>query len=118
MGKLDRFLNATALPVLAIDTDGFLKVTMELVVIEHQTFFLNLLCRVGHIAFMGFLHTNDKADIATFDEDFLELATSFLVLQTVDGEDLLDICLSQCQCVGNRRELLLELALVKENENT
>ena len=91
---------------------------MKLVVIEHQTFFLNLLRRVGHIALMGFLHTNDKADIATLDEDLLELATSFLVLQTVDGEDLLDICLGQCQRIGNRCELLLELALVKEDEHT
>ena len=97
LGKLDRFLNATALPVLAIDTDGFLKVTMELVVIEHQTFFLNLLRRVGHITLMGFLHADNEADITALDEDFLELATSFLVLQTVDGEDLLDICLGQCQ---------------------
>ena len=62
---------------------------MELVVVEHQTFFLNLLCRVGHITLMGFLHADNEADITALDEDFLELATSFLVLQTVDGEDLL-----------------------------
>ena len=91
---------------------------MELVVIEHQALFLNLLRRVGHITLMGFLHTNDEADIATLDEDFLELTTSFLVLQTVDGEDLLDICLGQCQRIGNGRKLLFELTLVKENKHT
>ena len=38
---------------------------MKLVVVEHQTFLLNLLRRVGHIALMGFLYTDDEENSST-----------------------------------------------------
>ena len=81
-------------------------------------FLLDFLRRIGHIALARLFHANDKADITTLDKDFLELSATFLVLQTVDGEDLLLVGLCQGQGIGNRRELLLELALVEQDKHT
>ena len=96
LGKLDRLSDTASIPILAITTDGFLKVTVQLVMVEHQAFLLNLLGGVGHITLMGFLNADNHAVVTTLDENFLELTTAFLVLQSVDGEDL--FLVNRCQC--------------------
>ena len=67
---------------------------------------------------MGFLNADNHAVVTTLDENFLELTTAFLVLQSVDGEDLFLVNRCQCQGIGNGSELLLELTLVKQDEHT
>ena len=67
---------------------------------------------------MGFLNANNHAVVTTLDENFLELTTAFLILQSVDGEDLFLVNRCQCQGIGNGSELLLELTLVKQDEHT
>ena len=69
--------------------------TLQLSLIEFQCFLLGSLGGVGHIALMRLLHTIDSARRATSDKHLTEETASFLVLQSVDRENLLAIDIGQ-----------------------
>ena len=93
LGKLDGFLNAASVPVTAIRLNSIFPLTIQLFLVHKKGFLLYLLSRIGHVALTRLFYTNYNADISTLDKDFLELTSVLLVLQSVDGKDLLFICL-------------------------
>ena len=118
LGKLDGFLNAASVPVTAIRLNSIFPLTIQLFLVHKQGFLLNLLSRIGHVALTRLFYTNYNADISTLDKDFLELTSVLFVLQSIDGKDLLFVCLGQSQNISNRLEFLLELALIKQDKDT
>src|SRR5574344_549334 len=113
LGERQRFADAAAVPVPTVGFDGLLVVATEFRFVQFQGILLGSFRGVGHIALMRFLDTIDGSDLASSDEDLTEEAAPFLILQPVDGEDLLAVNLSQAEDGLNLIETLPELALVK-----
>ena len=115
--KLQRLTDTTAFPIAHKGLDSLLMVTIQLSPIEFQSFFLSLLRRIAHIAFSRFLDAKDITLSASFDKDLLEWRTAYLVVKTVNREDLLAVDIRQGQCGLDVIELILELALVEQHEH-
>ena len=88
LGESKGFDDARLVPVPHIGFYGFLMGAFQFRFVEFQGFFLCPFRRVGHIAFSRLLDSVHIADNSSTDEDFTEESTSFLVVQTIDGEDL------------------------------
>ena len=113
-GKVEVFANLGLLAVSLNLYDGCLDVT-EMAFIDFQGFLLQSLCRIGPIALWRFLHTEDIPGVTTTDPDFTELGTSLLVLQLIDGKDLLKLYLRESKLLSHVLVAVLELRLVKQD---
>ncbi len=58
-GKLQRLADTTALPIPYKGFDGFLMVTLQLSLVELQSFLLSLLSGIAHITFARLLDAED-----------------------------------------------------------
>ena len=117
LGHLQGTLETPAFHVLDEALDGLLDRTLQLALVELQGLLLDLVGRIGHIAFKGFLDPEHVTLAAALDEHLLEGTTPFLVVKAVNGENLLAV--DGCQGEGGLDiiELVLELGLVKEHED-
>ena len=69
-------------------------VAFQFSLVELQGFLLGSFCGVSHVAFMGFFDSKDGSNTSTTDEYLTEETASFLVFQSVDGENLLAVNIS------------------------
>lgn len=83
--------------------------------IDFQGFFLSALGGVGPVALGRFLHAIDIGVLATADPHFLKVAAAVVVVEGVDGEDLLLLHLCQSENGTDGIVTILELALVEED---
>ena len=106
--ELQRLADTTPLPVTHKGLDGLLMGTTEFPTVQLQGFLLGFLRRIAHIALTGFLDAEDISLRATLDEDLLKGRTPHLIVETVDGEDLLAVDIRQGQCGLDVIELILD----------
>ena len=102
------------LAVLLNFRDGSLDVAI-VPLVDFQCLFLGALGCVGPIALGRFLHTIDIGVLAAADPHFLKVAATVMVVEGVDGEDLLLLYLRQAEDGTDVIVPVLELALVEEN---
>ena len=115
--KGEGFGDATQLPVSAIGFDGLLMVALQLFLVEFQCFLLGSLGGIGHITLVRFLDTIDITLESATDEDFTEEGSSFLIFQTVDGEDFSALYISQTKDLLDFSKPFLELALIQKHRH-
>lgn len=92
-----------------------LMVTFQLSFIEFQGFLFSSLCSVSHVAFTWLFNSKYGPDTSTSDKDLTEETSSFLILQTVDSENLLTINVRQTERGFNLIKSLTEFALVEQH---
>ncbi len=116
-GELQRLANAAAFPIMDKGNDGLLVVTTVMADIDLQGFLLGLLRGIADIALPRLLDTKNIAFRAALDEDFLEGTATLLVVEAVNGENLLAVDVRQGKGGLDVIKLVLELALVEEHED-
>ena len=83
--------------------------------IDFQGFLLGAFGGVGPVAFGRFLHAIDVGVLAAADPHFLKVAAAVVVVEGIDGEDLLFLHLRQSEDGTDGIVTVLELALVEED---
>ena len=112
LGELQALLDAAVVPVAHELLNGMLVVGGHELLVELQGFLLGFLRGIGHVARRWLLHSKNLAVLPSLQEYFLEWASAFLVVQTVDGEDFLAVVVGEGEGGLDVIELVLELALV------
>ena len=83
--------------------------------VDFQGFFFSTLCRIGHITFWRFFDSIDIGTLSPAYPDFLEVVASIMVVQGVDGKDLLSLYISDTENSSYLIISVLELGLVKQD---
>ena len=101
--------------ILTEVSDALYSIVAIVLDINFQGFFFSAFCRVGHIALRRFFYSIDISTLSPAYPDFLEVVTSLMVVQGVDGKDLLSLYISDTEEGSYLILSVLELAVVEQD---
>src|SRR5574344_338510 len=89
--KVEILVYLCFLPVFFYFQDGTLYISIITCLIYFECFLFDTLSRISPIAFRRFFYTIHIGILSATDPHFFKVVTSFVIVEIVDGEDLLTL---------------------------
>src|SRR5574344_1944598 len=100
-------------PVFFYFHDGTLYISIIVSLIYFECFLFHTFCRISPIAFRRFFYTVHIGILSATDPYFLEIVAPFVIVEIVNGEDLLTLNGCESKNGGNLVIAILKFGLIK-----